>query len=67
MADIKKAAKDLDFKAVVVKVDITDEASVDNMVQSAVAEFGRIDYSINSAGVCKLSPAHLSFQYLKKN
>ena len=39
------------FKAVAIKVDITDEASVDNMVQTTVKEFGRIDYSVNSAGV----------------
>ena len=48
----KKFAKDASFKAIAVKVDITDEASVDNMVQTALKEFGRIDYSVNSAGVC---------------
>ena len=48
----KKFAKDASFKAIAVKIDITDEASVDNMVQTALKEFGRIDYSVNSAGVC---------------
>ena len=48
----KKLAKDVSFKAIAVKVDIIDEASVDNMVQTALKEFGRIDYSVNSAGVC---------------
>ena len=48
----KKLAENANFKAIAVKVDITDEASVDNMVQSALKEFGRIDYSVNSAGVC---------------
>ena len=48
----KKCAKDASFKAIAVKVDITDETSVDNMVQTALKEFGRIDYSVNSAGVC---------------
>lgn len=47
----KKFAKDASFKAIAVKVDITDEASVDNMVQTVLKEFGRIDYSVNSAGV----------------
>ena len=47
----KKFAKDASFKAIAVKVDITDEGSVDNMVQNALQEFGRIDYSVNSAGV----------------
>ena len=42
------------FKATAVKVDITDEASVDNMVAAALEDFGRIDYSVNSAGVCHL-------------
>lgn len=53
----KKLAKDASFKAIAVKVDITDEASVDNMVQTALKEFGRIDYSVNSAGVCR--PSHM--------
>jgi NAD(P)-dependent dehydrogenase (short-subunit alcohol dehydrogenase family) len=36
---------------VAVKVDVSDEASVQSMVDATVKEFGRIDYSINSAGV----------------
>ena len=47
----KKFAVHGSFKAIAVKVDITDEASVDNMVQTTLKEFGRIDYSVNSAGV----------------
>ena len=39
------------FRAIVVKVDITDEANVNNMVATALKEFGRIDYNVNSAGV----------------
>ena len=38
-----------------VKVDITDEASVQSMVATVLKEFYRIDYSINSAGVRYLS------------
>ena len=52
-------AADTSFKAIAVKVDITDEASVDNMVHTTLKEFGRIDYSVNSAGVCypsRMSP-----------
>ena len=49
-----KVAKHSSFKAIAVKVDITDEASVDNMVAAALKEFGRIDYNVNSAGVCHL-------------
>ena len=50
----KKFTENASFKATAVKVDITDEASVDEMVQTALKEFGRIDYSVNSAGVCDL-------------
>ena len=39
------------FRATAVKVNITEEASVNNMVSLALKEFGRIDYSVNSAGV----------------
>ena len=53
----KDFAENANFKAIAVTVDITDEASVDNMVQTALKEFGRIDYSVNSAGVCL--PLHM--------
>ena len=33
------------------EVDVTDSGSVERMVQRAKAEFGRIDYFVNSAGV----------------
>ena len=39
------------YKAVAVAVDVSDGASVDEMVKAAVRAFGRIDYSVNSAGV----------------
>ena len=39
------------YKAMAIKVDIADEASVNNMVQDTLKEFGRIDYNVNSAGV----------------
>lgn len=47
----KKFALYNSFEAIAIKVDITDEASVDNMVQITLNEFGRIDYSVNCAGV----------------
>ena len=50
-----KLATHPSFRAIAVKVDITDEASVDNMVAAVLKEFGRIDYNVNSAGVCHLS------------
>ncbi|KAL8786714.1 MAG: hypothetical protein Q9195_008089 [Heterodermia aff. obscurata] len=39
------------YKAKAIAVDVSDRASVDEMVQAAVHAFGRIDYSVNSAGV----------------
>ena len=39
------------FKALPITVDVTDRSSVDNMVNSTVQAFGRIDYNVNCAGV----------------
>ncbi len=39
------------YKSVAVAVDVRDANSVDRMVKQAMETFGRIDYSINSAGV----------------
>ena len=47
----KKFAVHDSFEAIAIKVDIAEEASVDNMVQITLSEFGRIDYSVNCAGV----------------
>lgn len=42
------------YRALGVMVDVTDPASVQDMVDVAVKEFGRIDYSVNSAGVSNI-------------
>ena len=47
----KQHATHPDYRAVSVTVDVTDAVSVQGMVDVAVKEFGRIDYSVNSAGV----------------
>ena len=39
------------YRAVSISVDVSDPASVDDMVAKVAGEFGRIDYSVNSAGV----------------
>jgi NAD(P)-dependent dehydrogenase (short-subunit alcohol dehydrogenase family) len=49
--ECQKFSKHPQFRAIAVKVDIVDEDSVESMVQSAVKAFGRIDYSVHSAGV----------------
>ena len=44
------------YGAIAVQVDVSDPDSVDRLVLRTVAEFGRIDYSVNSAGVCGDGP-----------
>lgn len=39
-----------------VKVDVSSEASVANMVAATVAAFGRIDYLVNNAGISAAGP-----------
>lgn len=53
-AESKKYATDVEYQSLVIKVDIADEASVQQMVDQVVKEFGRIDYAVNSAGVSSL-------------
>ncbi|GKZ36122.1 hypothetical protein AbraIFM66950_007029 [Aspergillus brasiliensis] len=45
------------FRTMPVVVDVVNEDSVNNMVSNALAEFGRIDYCVHSAGIStKRSP-----------
>ncbi|GAA93277.1 hypothetical protein AKAW_11389 [Aspergillus luchuensis IFO 4308] len=46
--ECQKFASHSNFRALSLMVDVTDEASVDNMVQRAVSELGRIDYCPHS-------------------
>jgi citronellol/citronellal dehydrogenase len=46
----------LGHKALPIKCDVTDERSVDEMVQKTIAEFGRIDILVNNAGVAFYYP-----------
>lgn len=43
-------------KALAVETDVTDRASVQNLVDTAVKIYGRIDVLLNNAGVMPLSP-----------
>lgn len=49
--EARARAKNLQFRATAIEVDVSNETSVDLMVRSVQREFGRIDYSVNSAGV----------------
>ena len=39
------------YKSLAVALDVCDVVSVEKMIQAAVEAFGRIDYSVNSAGI----------------
>ena len=52
----KEFAVRKDYRATAFGVDITDPLSVQRLVDAVVTDCGRIDYSINAAGVCISSP-----------
>lgn len=53
----EKLAINPNYTALALPVDVSDPASVAKMVAAAVEIFGRIDYSVNSAGVGVQKPA----------
>jgi NAD(P)-dependent dehydrogenase (short-subunit alcohol dehydrogenase family) len=61
LAETLKQAKKLDptVKIVSMIVDVTNEEQVNQMVALAVKNFGRIEYSIHSAGISDLSLGRL--------
>lgn len=56
----KSYASNKEYKALSIKVDVTDPVSVQAMVDFTVRSFGRIDYSVNSAGVCPICTSRMS-------
>lgn len=44
------------FKAMAIRLDVTDEAEVNQAVDMAAKELGRIDYGVNSAGASDTNP-----------
>ncbi|KAL7625208.1 hypothetical protein AAE478_004423 [Parahypoxylon ruwenzoriense] len=56
----KAVASNPEYQAISIQVDVSNEASVDQMVKVAVAKFGRIDYNVNSAGVGVEDPRIIS-------
>lgn len=53
----RKYATNAEYKTLVLKVDMSDEVGVQEMVDRTVKEFGRIDYAVNSAGLGNVSGA----------
>ncbi|RYP20628.1 hypothetical protein DL765_002699 [Monosporascus sp. GIB2] len=56
----KTVATNPDYQAISIQVDVSDEASVEQMVKATIAKFGRIDYNVNSAGVGVENPRIVS-------
>ena len=50
----KALATNPEYRALALAVDVADVKSVEGMVAQTVATFGRVDYSVNSAGVRNL-------------
>ena len=63
----KDFAKNPHYRAITARVDVTNPESVQNMVDTTIKEFGRIDCSVNCAGVSQpavrfdLSPSKTNF------
>ena len=55
-ADAKTAAASIGRGALGVAVDVTDQGSIDRLVETVVREAGRIDVLVNNAGVFDMAP-----------
>ncbi len=64
IAETASALEKLGVRAIAVRCDVTDEDSINAMVQRALDEFGRIDILINNAGI--MAPAKLVDMPLKR-
>lgn len=56
---VEKAAEDLKnlgFEAIGLKADVTSEADIENMIETANKTYGRLDVLINNAGLQHVSP-----------
>lgn len=64
IGDTAEALRALGVRALPVRCDVTDEASIDAMVQATLAAFGRVDILVNNAGI--MAPARLVDMPLKR-
>lgn len=52
--EARRTAVHTKFRAIALYVDVTQEASVDQAIQTIMQHFGRMDYAVNCAGVSHL-------------
>ncbi|MWC27888.1 2-dehydro-3-deoxy-D-gluconate 5-dehydrogenase KduD [Paenibacillus sp. MMS18-CY102] len=55
--ETKQAIERIGRRAIVVKADVSDQASLPGIVDNAKAAFGRIDILVNNAGIIRRAPA----------
>ena len=48
---VAKEVEDIQRRAIAIPLDVTDQASIESMVQVTLARFGRIDILVNNAGI----------------
>jgi len=57
LADFQEEIEDLGRKALPVQLDVLNQCDIQNMVDAAVAEYGKIDILVNNAGLNIRQPA----------
>jgi len=63
----KRLAAETGRRFIAVQTDITDPASVDAMMETILAEFGRLDAAFCNAGICINAPAEeMTYEQWKK-
>ncbi|KAI0006811.1 hypothetical protein F4779DRAFT_595045 [Xylariaceae sp. FL0662B] len=62
----RELAVNADFEALAVRVDVSNEESVNNLMDKTIKTFGRIDYFVNSAGVGVTLPAEIGLSSVEE-
>jgi NAD(P)-dependent dehydrogenase (short-subunit alcohol dehydrogenase family) len=57
LTEFKKEIESLGRKALAIQVDVTSQSGIENMVQAAIKEYGKIDILVNNAGLNIRSPS----------
>lgn len=57
-AETQRQVKDLDGQCIMVPVDVSNSASVDQAIDQAIQHFGRLDYVVANAGLLRQASLH---------